>query len=167
MPEHRRVLEPQDRDLHDAGQSVHAALRLLRRAQGTPGADRLRRAAAGGLGGGELGLQHAVVTSVNRDDDNGGGARAFVMVIEEIRRQAPGCRVEVLMPDFQGREEAMRMVVEARPEVLNHNIETVPRLYRAVRARRRAMSGRCSCWKRRSELRPGDRDQDGHDGGHG
>jgi len=81
----------------------------------------------------QLGLLHAVVTSVNRDDDLVGGARAFAMVIEEIRRLAPGCRVEVLIPDFQGNEEAIRVVVEARPEVLNHNTETVPRLYRVVR----------------------------------
>jgi lipoic acid synthetase len=83
---------------------------------------------------GALGLQHAVITSVNRDDDLVGGARAFAMVIEEIRRQAPGCRVEVLIPDFQGLEDAIRIVVEARPEVLNHNIESVPRLYRVVRS---------------------------------
>jgi lipoic acid synthetase len=81
-----------------------------------------------------LGLQHAVITSVNRDDDNMGGARAFAMVIEEIRRQAPGCRVEVLIPDFQGEREAIRTVVAARPEVLNHNTESVPRLYRVVRS---------------------------------
>jgi lipoyl synthase len=81
-----------------------------------------------------LGLKFAVITSVNRDDDVLGGARAFVMVIEEIRRQAPGCQVEVLIPDFQGDEEAIRMVVEALPEILNHNTESVPRLYRAVRS---------------------------------
>jgi lipoic acid synthetase len=82
----------------------------------------------------KLGLLHAVVTSVNRDDDNLGGARAFAMVIAEIRRQAPGCRVEVLIPDFQGNEEAIRTVVDARPDVLNHNTESVPRLYRVVRS---------------------------------
>jgi lipoic acid synthetase len=81
-----------------------------------------------------LGLAHAVITSVNRDDDNVGAARAFVAVIEEIRRQAPGCRVEVLTPDFQGNEEALRLVVAARPEILNHNIETVPRLYRVAKS---------------------------------
>ena len=80
-----------------------------------------------------LGLEHAVITSVNRDDDLTGGARAFALVIEQIRRQAPGCRVEVLIPDFQGSPEAIRMVVDARPEVLNHNTESVPRLYRVVR----------------------------------
>jgi lipoic acid synthetase len=81
-----------------------------------------------------LGLKHAVVTSVNRDDDIVGGARAFAILIDEVRRQAPGCRVEVLIPDFQGNAEAIRIVVEAGPEVLNHNTETVPRLYRAVRS---------------------------------
>jgi lipoic acid synthetase len=81
-----------------------------------------------------LGLEHAVITSVNRDDNLVGGARAFAMVIDEIRRQAPGCRVEVLIPDFQGDREAVRMVVDARPEVLNHNTESVPRLYRVVRS---------------------------------
>ena len=81
-----------------------------------------------------LDLRHAVITSVNRDDDILGGARAFALVIEEIRRQAPGCQVEVLIPDFQGSEAAIRMVVEARPEILNHNTESVPRLYRAVRS---------------------------------
>jgi lipoic acid synthetase len=81
-----------------------------------------------------LGLLHAVVTSVNRDDDLLGGARVFAMVIEEIRSQAPGCRVEVLIPDFQGNREAIRTVVEAGPEVLNHNTESVPRLYRVVRS---------------------------------
>ncbi len=82
----------------------------------------------------QLGIAHAVITSVNRDDDNLGAARAFVNVIQEIRRQAPGCQVEVLTPDFQGVDEALRMVVEAAPEILNHNIETVPRLYRVAKS---------------------------------
>ncbi len=82
----------------------------------------------------QLGIAHAVITSVNRDDDNLGAARAFVNVVEEIRRQAAGCQVEVLTPDFQGVDEALRMVVEAAPEILNHNIETVPRLYRVAKS---------------------------------
>ena len=82
----------------------------------------------------QLGLAHAVVTSVNRDDDNLGAARAFVEVIREIRLQAPGCRIEVLTPDFQGQEAPLHLVVEARPEILNHNIETVPRLYRIAKS---------------------------------
>ena len=81
-----------------------------------------------------LGLKHAVVTSVNRDDDNLGGARTFAETIRQIRELSPGCRVEVLIPDFQGLGEALRIVLEARPDVLNHNTETVPRLYRVVRS---------------------------------
>ncbi|HVG27011.1 MAG TPA: lipoyl synthase, partial [Acidobacteriaceae bacterium] len=81
-----------------------------------------------------LGLKHAVITSVNRDDDNLGAATAFVNVIREIRRQAPGCQVEVLTPDFQGVDQARGLVVAARPEILNHNIETVPRLYRVAKS---------------------------------
>ena len=81
-----------------------------------------------------LGLRHAVVTSVNRDDDNVGGARIFAETIRQIRVLVPECRVEVLIPDFQGLEEPLRIVLEAKPNVLNHNTETVPRLYRAVRS---------------------------------
>jgi lipoic acid synthetase len=81
-----------------------------------------------------LGLRHAVVTSVNRDDDNVGGARIFAETIRQIRRLVPECRVEVLIPDFQGLEEPLRIVLEAKPNVLNHNTETVPRLYRTVRS---------------------------------
>jgi lipoyl synthase len=81
-----------------------------------------------------LGLKHAVVTSVNRDDDNVGGARVFAETIREIRELIPECRVEVLIPDFQGLEEPLRIVLDAKPDVLNHNTETVPRLYRSVRS---------------------------------
>ncbi|HEY3706456.1 MAG TPA: lipoyl synthase [Terracidiphilus sp.] len=81
-----------------------------------------------------LGLEFAVITSVNRDDDLVGGARVFAMVIDEIRRQAKGCKVEVLIPDFQGDRSAIQVVVDANPEILNHNIESVPRLYRVVRS---------------------------------
>ncbi len=81
-----------------------------------------------------LGLKHAVITSVNRDDDNIGGAQIFAETIREVRRLVPDCRVEVLIPDFQGLEEALGIVLEASPDVLNHNTETVPRLYRAVRS---------------------------------
>jgi lipoic acid synthetase len=81
-----------------------------------------------------LGLKHAVITSVNRDDDNIGGARIFAETIREVRRVAPDCRVEVLVPDFQGIDEALRIVLDAHPDVLNHNTESVPRLYRVVRS---------------------------------
>jgi lipoic acid synthetase len=81
-----------------------------------------------------LRVKHAVVTSVNRDDDNLGGARIFAETIREIRELSPHCRVEVLIPDFQGMDEALRIVLDAGPDVLNHNTETVPRLYRVVRS---------------------------------
>jgi lipoyl synthase len=81
-----------------------------------------------------LGLKHTVVTSVNRDDDNLGGARIFAETIRQIRELSPDCRVEVLIPDFQGIDEALKIVVDAQPDVLNHNTESVPRLYRVVRS---------------------------------
>jgi lipoic acid synthetase len=77
-------------------------------------------------------LKHAVITSVDRDDDNLGGARIFASVIERIRALQPGCSVEVLIPDFRGDEEALRIVMDAHPEILNHNLETVPRLFARV-----------------------------------
>lgn len=80
-----------------------------------------------------LGLRYAVITSVNRDDRKDGGARLFAMTIAAIRERVPGCKVEVLVPDFQGSHAAMDIVMDAAPDVLNHNTETVPRLYRQVR----------------------------------
>jgi lipoic acid synthetase len=80
-----------------------------------------------------LGLKFAVVTSVNRDDRKDGGAELFALTIRAIRERLPGCGVEVLIPDFQGSHAAMDIVLEAAPDVLNHNTETVPRLYRQVR----------------------------------
>jgi lipoic acid synthetase len=80
-----------------------------------------------------MGLRHAVVTSVNRDDRKDGGALLFALTIRAIRDRIPGCRVEVLVPDFQGSHQALRIVVDERPDVFNHNTETVPRLYRQVR----------------------------------
>lgn len=81
-----------------------------------------------------LRVKHAVITSVNRDDDNLGGAMVFAETIRRIRELVPECRVEVLVPDFQGLDEPLRVVLNAEPNVLNHNTETVPRLYRAVRS---------------------------------
>jgi lipoic acid synthetase len=80
-----------------------------------------------------LGLKFAVITSVNRDDRKDGGAELFALTIQAIRRRLPGCGVEVLVPDFQGSHAAMDIVLAAAPDVLNHNTETVPRLYRQVR----------------------------------
>lgn len=80
-----------------------------------------------------LQLRHAVITSVDRDDDNLGGARVFAQTIAAIRARLPECSVEVLIPDFRGSEEALQIVLNARPQILNHNTETVPELYRFVR----------------------------------
>jgi lipoic acid synthetase len=80
-----------------------------------------------------MGLKFAVITSVNRDDRADGGAELFALTIRAIRDRIPGCGVEVLIPDFQGSHEAVEIVMEAAPDVLNHNTETVPRLYRQVR----------------------------------
>jgi lipoyl synthase len=80
-----------------------------------------------------MGLRYAVVTSVNRDDQPDGGAAIFAATIRAIRERVPGCKVEVLIPDFRGVWPALETVLEARPDVLNHNVETVPRLYSQVR----------------------------------
>jgi lipoyl synthase len=80
-----------------------------------------------------MGLKYAVVTSVNRDDRRDGGAELFSLTIRAIRDRIAGCRVEVLVPDFQGSHSSMEIVMDAAPDVLNHNTETVPRLYRSVR----------------------------------
>ncbi|HTB13302.1 MAG TPA: lipoyl synthase [Bryobacteraceae bacterium] len=80
-----------------------------------------------------LGLKFAVITSVNRDDRKDGGAELFALVIRAIRERVRGCGVEVLIPDFQGSHAAMEIVLAAAPDILNHNTETVPRLYRQVR----------------------------------
>jgi lipoyl synthase len=81
-----------------------------------------------------MGLQYAVVTSVDRDDLADGGAFIFAETIRLTRARVPGCRIEVLIPDFQGNESSLRAVLDAGPDVLNHNIETVPRLYRMARS---------------------------------
>lgn len=79
-----------------------------------------------------MNLRHAVITSVNRDERQDGGAPIFAMVIRRIRELQPGCSIEVLIPDFKGSIEALKIVMDARPEILNHNVETVPRLFKKV-----------------------------------
>jgi lipoic acid synthetase len=82
----------------------------------------------------KMGLKYAVVTSVDRDDLPDGGAAIFAGTIREIKARSPECRVEVLIPDFKGEEAPLRSVLDARPDILNHNTETVPRLYRMARS---------------------------------
>lgn len=79
-----------------------------------------------------MNLRHVVITSVNRDERKDGGAPIFAMCIEEIRKVQPGCSIEVLIPDFKGDRDALKIVMDARPEILNHNVETVPRLFKIV-----------------------------------
>lgn len=81
----------------------------------------------------QMGLKHVVITSVDRDDLPNGGAEIFAACIAEIRRRLPGTSVEVLIPDFKGNPEALRIIVDARPDILNHNLETIARLYRIAR----------------------------------
>lgn len=80
----------------------------------------------------EMDLKHAVITSVNRDERPDGGAPIFAALIRRIRELQPGCTVEVLIPDFKGSVEALKMVMDARPDVLNHNVETVPQLFKEI-----------------------------------
>ena len=80
-----------------------------------------------------LGLRHAVITSVNRDELTDGGASIFAETIRHIRKKTPSCTVEVLIPDFQGHESALALVMDKQPDILNHNIETVPRLFHSIR----------------------------------
>lgn len=102
----------------------------------------------------QMGLTHAVVTSVNRDDEPDGGAQIFADTIRWIRRLSPSTSVEVLIPDFVGNRDALATVMDARPEILNHNTETVPRLYRRVRPK--AMYERTlELLRRAKELDPG------------
>src|SRR2546430_105666 len=82
---------------------------------------------------GELGLEYVVITSVNRDDLADGGAAHWAATVRAVRRHAPRCRVEVLIPDFQGRAASLETVLDARPDILNHNTETVERLYKVAR----------------------------------
>lgn len=95
-----------------------------------PDTDEPRRVAEGAV---RLGLKHVVITSVTRDDQPDGGAEHFAQCIRHVKDRLPGCTVEVLIPDFQGDAAALETVLAARPDVLNHNVETVPRLYASVR----------------------------------
>ena len=113
-----------------------------------------------------MGLQYAVITSVDRDDLADGGAFIFAETIRLTRERVPGCRIEVLIPDFQGIESSLRAVLDASPDVLNHNIETVPRLYRMARSGGRYPRS-LELLDRSRTLPSGHRHQDRHHGRHG
>src|SRR4051812_27003581 len=103
-------------------------------AHGRPAAVDTAEAVRVGDAIGTLGLSYVVITSVDRDDLPDGGASVFADTIRETRARRPECRIEVLIPDFQGSQAALHAVLDARPDVLNHNTETVPRLYRMARS---------------------------------
>ena len=108
-------------------------------------------------------LKHAVITSVNRDERRDGGAPIFAMVIRRIRELRPGCSIEVLIPDFKGSLEALKIVMEARPEILNHNVETVPRLFKTIQPQD-SYDWAAATLIERQEARPRSTDQIGHHG---
>ncbi|HCW50873.1 MAG TPA: hypothetical protein DGR79_02215 [Clostridiales bacterium] len=131
-------------DLPDPGPGLHAGLHLLPRARGRapapPDPDEPRRvaeaAARSGVppsASGRVAVRHVVVTSVTRDDLPDGGAAQFAATVHALRRELPGALVEVLVPDFRGRTGAMETVLRARPDVVGHNLESVPGLYPRVR----------------------------------
>ena len=133
VPEHRRMLGPRHGHLPDDGRYLHPLVRVLRHQDRTTQrrwTGRSRTASPKSVQG--LNLRHVVITSVNRDERPDGGAPIFAMVIRRIRQLQPGCSIEVLIPDFKGSEPALKIVMDAQPEILNHNVETVPRLFRKV-----------------------------------
>lgn len=107
----------------------------------------------------KLNLQHAVITGVNRDDKSDGGASHWAATIHAVRAANPDCKVEVLIPDFEGNDEALDIVLDAQPDVLNHNTETVPRLYHRVRPHARYHEWTMKLLRRAAERR--DREQRG------
>jgi lipoic acid synthetase len=127
------VLAPRDGDVHDPrGRCTRRAYRAV--AHGKPNELDVAEPARLAEAVARMGLQYAVVTSVDRDDLADGGASIFADTIRLTRARVPDCRIEVLIPDFQGLESSLRVVLDAGPDVLNHNIETVPRLYRMARS---------------------------------
>ena len=129
------MLAPRDGDVHDSRRRVHTCLlgTVPWRTDGPAALDaaepeRVAKAIQ------TLGLNYVVITSVDRDDLPDGGASIFAETIRETRARLSRCRIEVLIPDFQGNDTALHSVLDARPDVLNHNTETVPRLYRMARS---------------------------------
>jgi len=142
---------------------VHARVLVLRGVAWTSGGGRHGGARTRRDAIRTLDLNYVVITSVDRDDLADGGASIFADTIRETRARLPECRHRSVDPDFQGNEAALQDVLDARPDILNHNTETVPRLF-AWRDPADATRARSSCSTARA-LRAGDSDQDGHDGG--
>ena len=121
MPERRRVLGARHRDVHDPGRHLHPPLRLLQRPDGQADLERPLEPARVARSIARMGLRHAVITSVDRDDLPDYGAGIWAATIRQVRRQAPDCQVEVLTPDFRGQEMPLAKVIAERPDVFNHN----------------------------------------------
>ena len=165
VPEHRRVLEPRHRDVHDPRRRVHARLLVLR-GRRTAGPERGRHRRAGRASPTPSARSISTTSSSPRSiatTSTDGGASIFADTIRETRARLPQCRIEVLIPDFQGNEAALHAVLDARPDVLNHNTETVPRLYRMARSGGRYHADARAA-RSRAPLRAGHPDQDRRDG---
>jgi len=133
LSQHWRVLGEEARDLHDHGRYLHSRLAFCNVRTGLPGpldADEPVKVAEAVA---KLGLEHVVVTSVDRDDLSDGGAAHFAATIAAIRATSPGTTIEILTPDFLRKGGALETVVAAKPDVFNHNLETVPSKYLTVR----------------------------------
>lgn len=145
MSQYLGVLEHRDGDLHDLGEICTRSCGFCAVTFGRPTEldlaepDHLAEAVAA------LGLGHVVVTSVNRDELENGGAEIFAASIRKIRERSTHCTVEVLIPDFQGKKSALDLVLEARPEILAHNTETVP-VSIPMFVPKRSTTAPCRCW---------------------
>src|SRR5713226_1785632 len=133
LSQHLRLLEPAHGDIHDHRRRLHTRVPVLRRHVRPPSELDLGAPVRVAESVAELGLRHAVITAVDRDDLRDGGSGIFARTIRAIRRRSPETTIEVLTPDFQGDLDAVRTVVEAGPDIFNHNTETVPRLYARIR----------------------------------
>ncbi len=127
------MLEQEARHLHDHGRHLHPRLRLLQRQDRHARRARCCRAAHVAEATFKLGLKHVVITSVDRDDLADGGAEHFAQTIRAIRARCPDTTIEILTPDFLRKDGALEVVVAAKPDVFNHNLETVPSRYLTVR----------------------------------
>lgn len=135
MSKYSRMLGEPDGDVYDPGGHLYAACRFCAVKTGLPTELDLQEPERVAEAAEQMGLRHVVVTSVARDDLKDGGASIFAATIRALRARLPLSGVEVLIPDFQGDEEALRTVLEAKPNILNHNVETVERLSDKVRAK--------------------------------
>ena len=133
MPQYRRVLVQETRDHDDHGRHLHPRLRLLQCANGQARSTRYERTGKRRQSRVQLGLRHVVITSVDRDDLDDGGAGHIADTIHAIRQRSPETTIEVLTPDFLRKEGALEVVVAAKPDVFNHNLECVPGHYLTVR----------------------------------